>query len=492
MKYRSIVEAIMDHASRDPEKLCTADTVKAYSYRGFVDLIRNMAALFGTMGVARGDCVVVEAAQRAEFMAIEFGLHLLGAVFVPTENRCSAKKMDEIATKCNAKILVVLKDIKLSGHSVYTYAELQEKLDVTDDRNEDSFRMPESEEISEILFSTGTTGKEKGIVLTHGSAVAVAENIVCGSDMKMDNVELIPSPLNHSHGLRSYYANMFCGGAAVLVDNLMNMKRFYELMDQYAVKAMDLVPSALSVILRLSGDKLGEYREQLRYIEFGSAPMPDSDKKHIMRLLAGIPLYNYYGSTESGRATVYNFNCGNEKEHCIGRPTKNTEIVIVNEERCPICSNKDHPGLLACKGPMNMLYYWQDSEETRIAMENGCIYTSDEAYVDEDGDIILIGRKGDVINIGGKKVAPDEIENAAKGMPGIADCGCISVEDAVSGNVPKLFVQMDPGYTYDAKAIRNYLGSQLESYKIPKYFECIDKIPRTFNGKLQRKILRLR
>ncbi|MCD8082493.1 MAG: acyl--CoA ligase [Clostridiales bacterium] len=492
MKYQSVVEAILDHAKRNPEKLCTADTQASYSYGEFAALIKATAAVLKIMGVGLGDCVVVEAAQRADFTAIEFGLHLLGAIFVPMEGRCSVGKMAGIAGQCGAKLLISSGKVEVPDSQSCTYAELKDRISGMEDGAEVDVRIPLGEEISEILFSTGTTGKEKGIVLTHNSAVAVAENIVCGSHMQSDNVEMIPSPLNHSHGLRSYYANMVCGGAAVLVDNLMNMRKFYEMMDQYQVNAMDLVPSALAVILKLSGKKLGEYRDRLNYIEFGSAPMAPSDKKQLMELLEGVPLYNYYGSTESGRASVYNFNRSDEKEGCIGRPTANTEIIITDPERRSICSDREHTGLLACKGAMNMLYYWEDPQETDLAMENGYIYTKDEGYVDEDGDIILIGRVGDIINIGGKKVSPDEIEDVVRQMPGIADCGCISVADAMSGNVPKLFVEMKPGCAFDAKAIRDYIGEHLEAFKIPRYFECIDKIPRTFNGKLQRKVLKAR
>ena len=137
-----------------------------------------------------------------------------------------------------------------------------------------------------------------------------------------------------------------------------------------------------------------------------------------------------------------------------------------------------------------MVGYWKDEEETRKVLVEGIVYTNDVAYFDEDGDIILLGRKGDVINVGGNKVSPDEIENTVKTMPGIADCGVIPVADAVKGNVPKLFVQLKPGTDFDPVAIRSFLAKKLEPYKIPEYIVQIDKIPRSFNGKLLRKELK--
>ena len=152
-------------------------------------------------------------------------------------------------------------------------------------------------------------------------------------------------------------------------------------------------------------------------------------------------------------------------------------------------SSREKTGLLASRGGMNMPGYWRDPEETAKVLIDGVVYSNDVAYFDEDGDIILLGRKGDVINIGGNKVSPEEIENAAKKMPEIADCGVIPVADSMKGNVPKLFVQMKTGCAYDSVAIRTFLAASLEPYKVPVYIQQIDQIPRSYNGKLLRKEL---
>ncbi len=184
------------------------------------------------------------------------------------------------------------------------------------------------------------------------------------------------------------------------------------------------------------------------------------------------------------------FNQKDEKENCIGSPAYNADLFIVNDGREEIISSKDKPGLLACRGPINMIGYWDDPQETAKVLCNGVIYTNDIAYVDEDGEIILLGRQGDVINIGGKKVSPFEIEKAAAGLPGIADTACIPVAHKDKGSVPKLFVQMQPGYEFDPVRIRAQLLRLLEPYKIPDMILQIDRIPRTYKGSLQRNILK--
>lgn len=486
MNFNSILEAVFNHSAKEPDKLCIVDRERELTYQEFRKLICGFASEFEKMGIGSGDKVIVEGVQNALFPAIEFALQLTGAVFVPLENGCSAEKMAAIAERCDADTVISVKGFESASLRVLTY----DSFSVQPTGSFNAAEFPKSDAVSEILFSTGTTGKEKGIVLTHGNDVAVAENIVFGSQMKADNVEMIPSPLNHSHGLRSFYANMLCGGTVILHDSILDMKGFFANLDKYSVNSVDLVPSALSVILRFSGNKLGEYRDRFRYMEFGSAAMQKSDREKICSLMAGVPLYNYYGSTESGRATVFNFNSGVEKNGCIGKPTKNTTIVIVDETRTPIESSPEKTGLMASSGKMNMLEYWQDPEETSKATDGKYVYSNDEAYIDSDGEIILLGRKGDVINIGGKKVSPEEIENIAKQFKGVADCGCIGVSDSTLGQVPKLFIQAADADSFDSKALLIFLTEKLESFKVPHSIVLIEKIPRTFNGKLLRRMLK--
>ena len=311
-----------------------------------------------------------------------------------------------------------------------------------------------------------------------------------GVEMKEDNVEMIPSPLNHSHGLRRYYANMVKGATVVLATGVMNVVGFFGLMDKYGVNSMDLVPTALTVLLKLSKGKFADYKDIMRYIQFGSAPLSDGDKEAVRTLLPHTHLYNFYGSTESGCICIYDFNDGKDKPKCIGKPTHNARIIIVDEEHNEIEATESNTGLLASFGGMNMKGYWKDDEETAKVMFDGGIYSNDESYFDEDGDIILLGRKGDVINVGGNKVSPDEIEDVVKKLEGVEDCGCIGIPDALKGNTPKLFVQMKKGCSFDSVAVRNHIAAALEPYKVPSVIVEIDSIPRSFNGKLLRRSLR--
>ena len=484
--FQSIVEAVFHYAKVQPNRLCLADDTGAVTWREYADRAGRYAAVLRKEGITADGCVVAEACQTIDFLALQLALQLLGASFVPLEHHASSERIVSFIERTEAGMAVTCRKLSGSAKSL-TWNELTER--GKDIASLPAEHFPEGNEVCEILFSTGTTGKEKGVVLTHANDIAVAENVIHAVEMESDNVELILSPMNHSHGLRRYYANMVNGSMVVLLGSMMNMRRLMTNIEEYGVNAMDMVPSALSVLLKLSGGRLADYRHQLRYIQFGAAPMAEADRVRICELLPETRLYNFYGSTESGCVSIYNFNRPDVKQHCIGRPSCNAEIFMVDEERRPVVSSREQPGLLACRGGMNLIGYWRDEEETHKALADGVVYSNDIAYYDAEGDIILLGRRGDVINVGGVKVSPEEIEDVVRELSGIEDCGVVPVPDSLKGSVPKLYVQMARGETFDPAAIMASLAGRLEPAKRPAEIVRIEKIPRTFNGKLLRREL---
>ena len=483
--FNSIVEAVFYYAKTQPDKLCLADDFSQVTYDTYTEKIRKYAGLFVQLGLQEKDTVVIEACQTIDYLAIQLALQLFGSIFVPVEHNCAPEKMRDFAERTEAKTVISSKAITFNGKSSYTYDQLADMLSTAERFNPPRF--PEKDSICEILFSTGTTGKEKGIVLTNGNNIALAQNVMYGVEMENDNVEMIPSPMNHSHGLRRYYANMYKGCTVILLGSAMNVRRFFYNIDTFGVNSIDLVPTALSVILRLSKNKLGEYCDKLRYIQFGAAPMMETDQNIICQLLPNTRLYNFYGSTESGCICIYNFNRKDDKKKCIGKPTCNARIEIVDDKNQPIASSADNVGLLSSFGPMNMLGYWKDETETQKVLKDGAVYSNDMAYFDEDGDIILLGRRGDVINVGGMKIAPTDVESAALTYEGIDECICIGVDDPISGKALKLLVVMKDPSRFDVRTLRNFLMSKLENYKVPMQYELVAEIARTYNGKLNRK-----
>lgn len=497
--YPSIVENLAHNAIKNPDKLCLADDRQALTYKQVWDSICGLAMHLEKLGVRRGSCVVVECNQSADYMICEFAIHLLKGIFVPLEKNAALPRILEIAGDTEAVLHIGLKPVEelsaiphLSIGEATAFALGCERDGVYRGSIEDLeiVDFPAGEDVSEILFSTGTTGKSKGIVLTHSNDIAIAENVCCGVKMKPDNVEMIPMPTSHSHGLRRTYANMANGSSVVFVDGIMLLKKVFKMMDDYKVTSMDLSPSMLSIFFKLSKDRLGDYKDVMDYIQLGSAPLSEEDKEHLSRILPNTRLYNFYGSTEAGCSCLMDFNGDSKAPGCIGKPAVNAHFIVVDENRNEIESSPDNLGFLASSGAINMKEYFKAPELTAEAMPDGdYIYTKDLGYIDEDGYVYMLGRKDDVINYGGIKISPEEIESMVIKNDIIADCACVPVKDALTGQAPKLYIVLAEGAEYDDRSFKSFLSEVLDANKLPKYVEQIDEIPRTFNGKIIRKKL---
>lgn len=478
----SIVEVVASHAQNNPDKLCMIDKKGSYTYRDTWKKVQDISQLFIEMKIEKGDCVIVECTQDFEFMVCNLSCQLIGAIFVPVERKASFEKVSMIAADTKAKLFLY--------ESTYELEVPMLKMENFFQRNAEntgvSFLFPLKETTAEILYTTGTTGRSKGVEITNGNNIAIAENIKYGTEMKSNNVELIPLPLSHSHGLRSCYANFFNGSTVVLCNGVSQAKYIFEWMDLYKITSMDLSPSAAVVLLKLSKGKFFEIDGQLDYIEIGTAALEEDTKELLLSGFPTVRLYNFYGSTESGRTCILDFNKDRNRRRCIGKPTRNAKFIVTDENRNEISSSAENLGLLASAGTMNMRGYWKQPELTSQVMQNGFVYTNDLGYIDEDGFIYVLGRKDDVINCGGIKIAPEEIEESVKKYQEIVDCACVPKEDKIMGQVPKLFIVVAQKDKFQKKDLMKFLKKYIDDNKMPREVEIIDEIPRTYNGKIQR------
>lgn len=483
---QSIVEALAGYAQTQPDKFFLADSRKDLTYLGGWQCVYGYAAHLKELGVEPKDKVVVRNAQNLETVISGLAIQLLGAIFVPIEKNAADSRIMEILEAVQAKCYISAKAMEVP-------CAWEKMSDVLSWKKEDAdfttFSYPKFEDTAEILFTTGTTGKSKGIELLHKNVVAVSENVIDGVEMKKNNVEVIPVPLSHSHGLRRYYANVLNGSSVIILDGVIFTKKLFEKMRYYKATAMDLVPAALAALFKLSDDALGEFKDQIEYVQLGSAPIPKQDKDRLCKLLPNSRLYNFYGTTESGCSCILDFNAMPDKKNCIGRATCHSNFIFADEEGNPIEASEETPGFLACAGDMNMKGYYQAPELDAEIMHNGYIYTKDLGYMGDDGLIYMLGRQDDVIITGGNKIAPDEIEGIAMQFPNISDCACIPIDHPMLGKEPKLYVVMEKDAAFDAGEIFQFLKDRLEAFKVPKEIEEIDQIPRTYNGKIQRKKL---
>ncbi len=481
----SIVDAVIQNSRKFPEKTAIADSSGKYSYRELAEAVSRTAGWMASAGVSAEDYVLAECTQDAAFILLGLACELLRAVFVPVEKKATAERVAHTYQEVGARCIIGQTDYTQVG-VFYSCSQIMCESSRFDADMQDRSRKNGT---AEILFTTGTTGQPKGIIISNGANIAIAENISAGVRMTPDTVELIPLPLSHSHGLRTCYANLFTGCTSVVIDGVMNVGLFFSMIDQYGVNALDISPTLAKLLLKIARKGLAKYADKIDYIEIGTAVLEDDTKEQLKAIFTGARLYNFYGSTEAGRSCVLDFNEFDDTG-CIGYPSKNASFFIVDDNRNKIDSSKENPGLIAVSGSMMMDGYFGSEALTKETVVNGVLYTCDLGYIDEAGRIYVIGRKDDIINYKGIKIAPEEIENIAARYQGISDCACVPVEDRVCGQVPKLFVSLSSAEAFDMREFMAYLKENLESSRIPASVEIISRIPRSANGKLQRKRLR--
>lgn len=386
--------------------------------------------------------VCLRALPTIDYLVTYFALHLAGRVVVPLERDLP----DETFSKIEAE---------LCRHTCPSGS-------------------------ADILYTTGTTGQSKGVIISHRTIIADAENLIDGQGFSHELAFVVNGPLNHIGSLSKIWPVIMLGATLIIVDGLKDLNRFFDAFDYPAQKmATFLVPASIRILIQMGKDRIAALADKMDFIETGAAAIPLSDMQTLCRLLPKTRLYNTYASTETGIISTYNYNNGNCVAGCLGRPMKHSQIIITPE------------GLIACKGATLMTGYIGDPERTAAILKDGTVYTSDIGTLDEQGMLHLNGRAGDVINVGGFKVSPTEVEAAALSHPDVKDCVCISVDHKITGKALKLLVVMNEGKELEPRVLAKYLKTKLETYKIPLLYARIDEVARTFNGKIDRKHYKL-
>ena len=424
------------YAEVSPNKIALQCEGNSYDY---ATLYKAVCEKIKSLGDIEGMLVPIVAFPSFDFIVSYFAIHLAGAVAVPL-----GKDISDFAR----------------NRYVNSFAGKKAPLGIAD-----------------ILLTTGTTGKSKAVMVSHEAILANAENLVDSQLFNSELTYIINGPLNHLGSLSKIYPVLYVGGTIRLIDGLKDINVFFQAIDEAPFKvATFLVPDSIRMLLSFAKSKLSEYASKIDFIETGAAPISQEDMSQLCHVLPQSRLYNTYASTETGIVSTYNFNNGNCLSGCLGQPMKHSSFFITEE------------GLVGCKGKTLMSGYWNDMKTTDLIMQNDTVVTADLGYIDEQGCLRLQGRNDDIINIGGYKIAPTEIENVALSFPGIKDCVCIAAVHPVINQVLKLLVV--PGMNYNRKELVSFLKSKLEAHKIPILYEEIEKVQRTFNGKIDRKSYR--
>lgn len=479
----SIEHKIWHWASLLPDKTAVKSGKKSATYLQLCQRVLGARDYFvSQLMLNAGDTIVLAAGKQIEFVYAYFGAHLAGLKVVPVDPATNPDRMAFIIKQTGASLLVGFDGIENNIRAIG----LKEFEELVSEFSVPSF--PDGNQIADILFTTGTTGKPKGVTLTYDNEAAAARNINEFIGNTGNDIELLALPVSHSFGLGRVRCCLYQGATLILLGSFANVKKLYRTIEEENVTGFTMVPASWRYLKKLTGNKLGDFRYQLRYIEMGSAFFSKEEKDELAGILPDTRVCMHYGLTEASRSTFMEFHQDSSHMDSVGKASPHTEIKILDENGVECEAGNE--GEICIKGE-HVTHGYLDLP-VGDSFFGDYFRTGDWGYKTEDGYVYLISRKKELINVGGKKVSPIEVEEQLLKIPGVEDCACIGVPDdnEVLGEVVKAFIVKEKGSEITFADIDEQLTGKLESYKIPVCYEWIDAIPKTQNGKIQRGLLK--
>lgn len=492
------------HARHRPASIAfrSAETGASLTYEQTNRRIDLLATTFRQQYSARrGDRVLLIARSTIEAFETLFACARVGAIFVPLNWRLSVDELLNIADDAQPTVIVYQAEFKGVAQAI---AQAQGcaivEFDSAGDQNTYK-RAIEGGVVDEalldsvdwetpwvIMYTSGTTGQPKGVMMSYRMVCFNALNFIPVTGLSTATVFLCCLPVFHTGGLHCYATSvLYCGGTVVVMGDFDAQKAVQLMVDpNIGITHLFGVPTVYQLMSDLSCFE-GAVFPALKCAGVGGAPATETlvDKW----LSKGVPLQPAYGMTEIGPAiAMSNTERVRGKLRSVGQPVMNMEMRIVDHSNVPVADGQ--VGELQIKGPVLMTGYWNKPQQTESAFVDGWFQTGDAARLDEDGFLYIVDRYKDMFISGGENVFPTEVENAIAKHPGVSRCAVIGVSDAKWGEVGKAFVVLKSDQDVNDCSLNVHLSTLLARYKIPKSYVFVNDLPQTGSGKVKKQDLR--
>ncbi|MDQ1049954.1 long-chain fatty acid--CoA ligase [Streptomyces sp. V4I2] len=483
-------------ARKTPHRTALVHGEQSTDYRTLHTRTTRLAHALRTRGIRRGDRIAYLGTNHPSYLETLFAAGVLGAVFVPLNTRLAGPEIAYQLADSGAKALVYGPSFQglvagLPGSTdVRTYvevgAEYEEALSSAKDEPIDE--PVGADDTCIIMYTSGTTGRPKGAMLTHGNLTWNAINVLIDHDLLADERALVSAPLFHTAGLNMLTLPVLLkGGTCVLVEAF-DPDATFDLVERHRITFMFGVPTMFDQIARHPRWKDADL-SSLRILTCGGSPVPSP-------LIAayqerGLTFLQGYGMTEASPGTLFL-----DAEHAVSKAGSAgvshffSDVRVVRPDLAPV--DIDETGEVVVRGPHVMPGYWGLPEETAASFADGWFRSGDAARVDEDGYVYIVDRIKDMIISGGENIYPAEIEDLLLAHPDIVECAVIGVPDDKWGEVPRAVVVPREGASPDPDEVLASLAGRLAKYKIPKSVVVADELPRTASGKLLKSRVRKR
>lgn len=524
MKYPTLLHEYFEmSAARSPGKEALVCRDRRWTYQDIKDQSDALSRALTGLGVQKQDRVVVYMDNDAEVVISMIGVMKTGAIFVNLNGMLKPKKLSYILQDSGASALITsvskaaavsealgnadgLRSIIWKGASALVPTRLTPRSHLWDDVcSASASDGPDrrggtvvdscgiiDQDLAALIYTSGSTGEPKGVMSTHYNMVSAAKSITQYLQNRESDIILNVLPLSFDYGLYQVIMSFIFGGTVVLEKSFAFIHSTLKRLEEERVTGFPIVPTILSLMLNRQDLKKYDFRS-LRYVTNTGAALPVEHIRRFRSLFPDVQLYSMFGLTECKRVCYLSPEEVDRRPSSVGKAIPNCEVWIEDESGREI--GPGETGELVIRGSNVMRGYWNAPELSARYFRPGrypgelVLYSGDYFRKDDDGYLYFLGRKDDMIKCRGERVSAKEVENTLYEIRGIREAAVIGIPDGIEGQSIKAFVSVDPSSGTGERDIRKYCADNLESFAVPKYIQFIDELPKTPNGKIDKKRL---
>jgi len=484
---------------RSPEVKAVVFEGSSWTYAEIYDRITKLANAMAGSGVARYDRVAYLGPNHPAFVETLFATHLLGAIFVPLNFRLATPEIEYMLADSGSKVLIYAPECEKVVEGLQNYAgTLIGIFGTNSDRPcYDDFVSSGSleridirvqlDDSAMILYTSGTTGRPKGAILSHNNLHWNCFNVLIDLPLGNDEVTLVGSPLFHVAALNQIFLTTFMRGGTAVIMPAWNADACFDLIEDHRVTWMFGVTRMYADLVQSPRWETADL-SSLRSLISGGAPIPESLIVDYQK--RGLVFVQGYGMTEtSPGVTMLVPEMSTTKVGSAGTPCFFVDVRIVRPDLSDV--DMEEPGEIIVDGPNVTAGYWNNQAATNSAFSDGTwLHTGDIARRDAEGYVYIIDRVKDMYISGGENVYPAEVEAVMFSHPAVVDCAVIGVPDQRWGEVGAAFVTLHSPDEVSEDQLSAFLTARMAKYKVPAFFYFVNSLPRTGSGKVQKTDLR--
>ncbi|MFF2178623.1 class I adenylate-forming enzyme family protein [Lysinibacillus sp. NPDC058147] len=468
------------------------------TYRDLDEQVTRLSHALVEQGVRLGDKVIIFMPNVVEFVVSYFAIQRIGAIVVPVNVKFTLQEVEYVAQHADAKAILVheaifeaVENITVVPLKIKTGQEKVGWLNYETLIQHASIQTIDcqlnEDDVSTILYTSGTTGKPKGVLFSYRNILTVAQMIAVEMEVKPESRILLMMPLTHSAPLHLFLMAGVLVGSTNVLTPIFTPDLLIDSIEQERTTHFFGAPVAYLLTAQMPRLQTADL-SPMKWWSYGGAPLSQNEVRHLQIAFRTENLTCVYGLTEAGPNGSILF--GEEhatKAGSVGRRAPlGAELRIINDNGEDVSVGE--VGEIVIFGEGNMLGYYKDDIATKAAFIDGWLKTGDLARLDEDGYIWIVDRKKDVIFSGGVNIYPKEIEDSMLSYKGIFEVAVIGVPHPEWGETVKAVYATKSGI--DEDELKAYLGEHLAKYKIPRIFECVEALPRNASGKILKQSLR--